>query len=369
MAEPKLPPLPSVDPEERIVTMPERYLGAALAYVPGKEAPLSPAAQAAVPRSPIEAPARAARPPLWLFIVVGLVVLGGLGFAGWWFFGRAPSAPAPLANANINRPANVNANRPANVNVNRNANANVNAPATSTPAVTTSTPAVTTSTPANTNQNANVNAPAPTGPVRLAADSDVDGLTDLEELLYRANPNRPDTDDDGFLDGAEVFNLYDPAAGARAELIAATSSVMLFTEPGYSLLAPVAWRRNVIDPESQSVAWIAASGEFVQVLLEDNVDNLPLTEWYLERSPGVPRSQIQPFTTRSGLSGVRSPDGFTSYVAIAPGRVLVLAYTLGGRSEAAFRRTYEMMANSLRAVAAPAAPAPTAPTSTATSTP
>ncbi len=365
MAEPKLPPLPAIDPEERIVTMPERYLGAALAYTPGKEAPLSSAAQATMPRSSVEGPAKAARPPLWLFIIVGVLVVGGLGFAGWWFFGRTPSAaPAPLANANLNRPANVNVNR----NVNR--NSNVNAPATTTPAVT-STPAVTTNAPinANANQNANVNAPAPSGPVRLAADSDVDGLTDIEELLYGADPNRPDSDGDGHLDGTEVFNVYDPIARAPAELTAATSSVKLSTEAGYSLLAPVAWRRNVIDAQSQSVAWVASNGEFVQVLLEDNADNLSLTNWYLERSPGVPRAQIQPFTTRSGLSGVRSPDGFTSYVAIAPGRVLVLAYTLGGRSEASFRRTYEMMANSLRAVAVPAAPAQTTPTSTATSTP
>lgn len=364
MAESKLPSLPSVDPEERIVTMPERYLGAALAYTPGKEAPLSSTAQATMPRGPIEGPAKTARPPLWLFIIVGVVIVGGLGFAGWWFLGRAPAAPAPLANANSNRPVNVN--RPTNINLNR--NTNVNAPATSTPAATT-TPAVTTSTPTNINVNTNVNTPAPTGPVRLAADSDVDGLTDVEELLYHADPNRPDTDGDGYLDGTEVFNLYDPTKPTPAELAAATSSVKLYTEAGYSLLAPVVWRRSVIDAQSQSVAWLASNGEFVQVLIEENASNLPLTDWYLERSPGVPRAQIQPFTTRSGLSGVRSPDGFTSYVTIAPGRVLVLTYTLGGRSEASFRRTYEMMANSLRAVVTPAAPASTTPTSTATSTP
>lgn len=346
MAAPKLPVLPSIDPEERIVTMPERYRGAALAYVPGREAP----------RTPAEGSAMATRPPLWLFIVIGIAVVGGLGFAGWWFFGRPPAAPAPrpVANVNANRPANANRNVNANANANR--NANVNAPAaTTTPAAATSTPAAATSTPvnANANQNANVNAPASTAPVRLAADGDVDGLTDAEELLYAADPNRPDTDGDGYLDGAELFNLYDPAARAPAELAAATSSVTLYTEAGYRVLAPAAWRRNVIDAQSQSVAWLAATGELVQILLEDNAAELPLTDWYLERSPGVPRSQIQPFTTRSGLSGVRSPDGFTSYIAIAPERVLVVTYTLGGRSEAAFRRTYEMMANAIAAVPAP----------------
>ena len=42
-------------------------------------------------------------------------------------------------------------------------------------------------------------------------DTDSDGLTDLEEsLIYQTNPRLPDTDRDGFLDGNEVFHLYNP---------------------------------------------------------------------------------------------------------------------------------------------------------------
>jgi hypothetical protein len=42
-------------------------------------------------------------------------------------------------------------------------------------------------------------------------DSDKDGLSDKEEtLIWKTNPNNPDTDADGYLDGAETKSGYDP---------------------------------------------------------------------------------------------------------------------------------------------------------------
>ena len=43
------------------------------------------------------------------------------------------------------------------------------------------------------------------------ADSDSDGLTDIEELkIYGTDPKNPDTDGDGYSDGDEVKNGYNP---------------------------------------------------------------------------------------------------------------------------------------------------------------
>ncbi|MCF7860138.1 thrombospondin type 3 repeat-containing protein [Patescibacteria group bacterium] len=42
-------------------------------------------------------------------------------------------------------------------------------------------------------------------------DSDFDGLSDYEEVrVYGTNPLNPDTDGDGYTDGDEVKNGYNP---------------------------------------------------------------------------------------------------------------------------------------------------------------
>jgi hypothetical protein len=44
------------------------------------------------------------------------------------------------------------------------------------------------------------------GPVRGDLDSDSDGLTDDIELIWGSDPDDPDSDDDGLLDGEEDAN-------------------------------------------------------------------------------------------------------------------------------------------------------------------
>jgi hypothetical protein len=49
-------------------------------------------------------------------------------------------------------------------------------------------------------------------------DSDSDGLSDIQEAKYFTDPNNPDTDGDGFLDGDEVKNDYSPHIGGMKKM-------------------------------------------------------------------------------------------------------------------------------------------------------
>lgn len=52
----------------------------------------------------------------------------------------------------------------------------------------------------------------------FAIDSDDDNLSDCGEEIIGSNPNNPDTDGDGYLDGDEVKNGYDPTMSGDARL-------------------------------------------------------------------------------------------------------------------------------------------------------
>ena len=44
----------------------------------------------------------------------------------------------------------------------------------------------------------------------MGDDTDFDGMTDEEEREFGTDPENPDTDGDGYLDGVEVLRGYNP---------------------------------------------------------------------------------------------------------------------------------------------------------------
>lgn len=71
--------------------------------------------------------------------------------------------------------------------------------------------------------------PMSAGTVRL--DSDKDGLLDNEECKWGTDPLNPDTDGDGYKDGDEVKNGYDPLIAGNARIGAAPSTPPALNTP------------------------------------------------------------------------------------------------------------------------------------------
>ena len=116
-----------------------------------------------------------------LIVLLFVLILGG--FAVNLLFPSSSSDLLPgLINADLGNTANIS--------FNKNANA----------------------APSNSNTNtANINAVTNTAPpVNPASDADADGLTYAQELLMGTDANDPDTDNDSYLDGAELQNGYNP---------------------------------------------------------------------------------------------------------------------------------------------------------------
>ncbi|MBI2098900.1 hypothetical protein HYT45_00610 [Candidatus Uhrbacteria bacterium] len=186
--------------------------------------------------------------------------------------------------------------------------------------------------------------PPPSGP-KAGADSDADGLTDEEEKVYGSNFQNSDSDGDGFIDGVELFHLYNPAGLAPVRLID-TGSVTLFKDrlERYQIYFPKPWSA-VEAPDSKTAAFHSLGEDAMEVLVEENINRLPITNWYLERNPGVKPAELETFITKSNLDGVKSPDRLTAYIS-ANSSVYVITYRLGADETINFRKTFEMMLNS-----------------------
>ena len=179
-------------------------------------------------------------------------------------------------------------------------------------------------------------------------DTDNDGLTDEEEKIYGTDPALPDTDSDGFLDTLEIQNLYNPI-GFKPVRLFDSGKVKIYQNStfNYSIFYPGDWIAQSLDPNNKDVMFTAATGEFVEVLVEDNPLKMTAEAWYLGQSPGVDASQLEHFVTKEKLEGVKSPDGLVAYISFED-KIFAINYNIGLKTEINFLGTFEMMVNSFR---------------------
>ncbi|MBU0645971.1 hypothetical protein KJ611_00635 [Patescibacteria group bacterium] len=186
--------------------------------------------------------------------------------------------------------------------------------------------------------------PFPTA-TRPGADSDSDGLTDLEErLVYQTDPRLPDTDSDGFLDGNEVFHRYNPVALAPGTLLE-TGLVKVFIPPGeaYGIFYPSVWDIQA-DPNDPAKFMIqVTTGETITINLLDKNPNQTLSAWYQEQ---VDANGVFEITTKNNYPALLTDNQLTYYID-GGDRVIRLEYATGAKGVIDYLQTYQMMINSL----------------------
>ena len=180
----------------------------------------------------------------------------------------------------------------------------------------------------------------------LSQDVDADGLTAAEEQLLSTNQNQPDTDADGYLDGHEALNLYNPA-GVAPQKLEDTSLVLRYTNAnfGYEILYPTKWQKEEVDVTGRETRFKGEGTELISVTVVDNSGQLPLNEWYKKEVPAGEVSALKQIASKSGADGLLSPDGLVAYFA-RKDRVYILTYHLGEATTKSFSRIFEMMMNS-----------------------
>lgn len=181
-----------------------------------------------------------------------------------------------------------------------------------------------------------------------ALDTDNDALTDAEETeIYKSTPDKPDTDEDGYLDGLEVLNLYNPAGFKPVKLVE-TENFTTVTNPvfGYSVLSPKTFVEGKVDADGKEMFFTANSGENFVITVRPNKEKIPLKTWYETNAPQVVGEQVREITTKQGLKGLVSPDQLALYIA-REDVVYEIRYDLGLATQAKYLQTFFMFQNSL----------------------
>jgi hypothetical protein len=195
-------------------------------------------------------------------------------------------------------------------------------------------------------------------------DSDSDGLTDAEEPLYRTDIHHPDTDQDGFLDGNEVFHLYNPSAQAPVRLIDSGLVKAVTSTIGWTVDLPLSWQASLEGADGSRASFSFDRPETFRLSVEGNSQKASLQDWYLTKYPNVSANDIRPFATKQGIEGILGADRLEAFFPWEDS-VLVVRYDLAGQPFVNFRSTFEMILNSLTLAATPT---PSAPSTASTST-
>lgn len=119
---------------------------------------------------------------------------------------------------------------------------------------------------------------APVPLINSKTDSDLDGLFDQDEIdIYKTDPNNSDTDGDGYLDGDEVKNGYNPAGAGSLFMALYGDNWKGYHTPEFSIQYPEKWTLdNRIEKLSDEQR--AISGIKLQILSPYDTDKDVLRE-------------------------------------------------------------------------------------------
>ncbi len=221
-------------------------------------------------------------------------------------------------------------------------------PQTTTPIV--EVPDVTTSTTDTQKPLAEAPIEFPSNLLGDTADLDKDSISDMAEALFGTDASKPDTDEDSYADGHEVFYLYNPAGKEPMRLIE-SGFVKEYQNPtfGYKLFYPNDWAVGAVDDSSRDVLFSTLTGENIEVRTFDLLPDQTFGDWFTRWAPNENFQNLKDFQTKFVEPGKSRADNLVYYFT-DNNHVYVLVYHTTDSNAVNFRSVLVMMARSFRSV-------------------
>lgn len=181
-----------------------------------------------------------------------------------------------------------------------------------------------------------------------SADSDTDDLTNLAEELWRTDPAGPDSDEDGYNDGHEVFNLFNPTGKEPMKLVE-SGLVEDYTNPvmGYKVYYPRGWAVGNVDADYRDVLFSTITGENIEIRVFDRVPGESFPDWFARLAPGEGLNDLLDFESVFKDKGQRRRDYLVFYF-YNDQNVFAIAYHTTDSATINYRSVIKMMARSFR---------------------
>ena len=181
-----------------------------------------------------------------------------------------------------------------------------------------------------------------------SSDVDNDDLTDAEEEVFNTDSGTWDTDTDGYYDGQEVSNLYNPTGLAPVKLIDA-GLIQEYVNPTwqYRVYYPLQWLMGEVDSLSNQVLFSSAPGDFVEIAVLEKDSAVTFATWFGANAKGQNFSDLQKFTNRFQEEGWKRKDNLVAYF-VNNNKVYVLVYNSASGGPVLYRHVIQMMMQSFR---------------------
>lgn len=182
-----------------------------------------------------------------------------------------------------------------------------------------------------------------------SVDLDNDALTDLEEEIFGTDSGTSDTDEDGFYDGQEINNLYNPRGIAPVKLID-SGLITEYANPiwQYRIYYPATWQIGEVDTEYRQVIFSAPTGDYIEVLVFQKEANETFENWFTRKGTNQRITDLQTFQNRFQETARRRQDSLVNYF-VRDNNVYVITYhPIDQNGFIPFRHVIQMSVQSFR---------------------
>lgn len=181
-----------------------------------------------------------------------------------------------------------------------------------------------------------------------SGDLDADSLTDTEEEIFGTDTGVYDTDSDGYYDGLEIINLYNPRGIAPMKLID-SGLVSEYVHPvsQYRVYYPSNWESAPVDPNANQVLFSAITGDYVEIFFSQKLNGETFVDWFGRVATGQSFTDLTKVRNRFGIDMYQRDDTTVSFYE-TDSAVFVLLYHPIGSGAVPFRQAVRMMQESFR---------------------